>query len=307
MGPDIVESCKNILENIGVDSDRVEYANDESSISFIESLKPFQNNVDKIPDMKVPMGRALNAIQILMAQPDLAFETNPNGKYLLGMGCLAMSEPVFQAHGFERPEIMASVQKLMDFAGIEYKPAPGIHISGNSLKEWNMNSLYLQYSDSITKQASGSKGLIIPTPKTWAAFKENYPDMKIISLPELLSNKLKFNELDITIAYHKSCSHGGDFERHCLDLLQQVPGLKIVEIDGECGDTGWRFVDSSSREKGAALLKKAEEAGAEVFISSSARCTAHLTALKSGWCQSGVEILDIFSFLADNLKEVQND
>jgi len=253
------------------------------------------------------MGRALNASQILMAQPDLDFETKPNGKYLLGMGCLAMSEPVFIANGFERPEIVDSIRKLLEFAGIEHKPAPGIHISGNSLKEWGMDSLYQQYSNSIIQQASGSKGLIIPTPKTWVAFKENYPDMNIISLPELLAEKLEFHELDITIAYHKSCADGGDFDRHCLDLLSQVPGLKILEIDGECGDTGWRSVDSGSREKGALVLQKAEEAGASILISSSTRCTAHIDALKSGWCQSGVEVLDIFSFLASNLKEVQND
>lgn len=307
MGPDIVESCKNILENIGIDSDRIAYADDEASISFSVNLKPFQNNADKIPDTKSPIGRALNAAQILMAQPDLAFETSPNGKYLLGMGCLAMSEPVFQAHGFERPEIINAVQKLLESVGIEYKPAPGIHISGNSLKEWGMDSLYQQYSDSIIQQANDSKGLIIPTPKTWVAFKENYPDMKIISLPELLTGKLKFNELDITIAYHKSCADSGDFDSHCLDLLREVKGLKIVEIDGKCGDTGWRLVDSGSREKGTALLKRAEEAGASILISSSTRCTAHLDALKSGWCQSAVEVQDIFSFLAGNLKEVQND
>ncbi|MCK5024728.1 MAG: hypothetical protein KAR56_03840, partial [Thermoplasmata archaeon] len=67
------------------------------------------------------------------------------------------------------------------------------------------------------------------------------------------------------------------------------------------------FVGSGSREKGTLLLQKAEDAGASILISSSTRCTAHLAALKSGWCQSSVEILDIFSFLASNLKEVLND
>ena len=70
MGPDIVDSCKNILESLGIDSDRVEYYDDEENISLIEDLKPFKSNVDKIPDTKAPMGRALNAAQILMAQPD---------------------------------------------------------------------------------------------------------------------------------------------------------------------------------------------------------------------------------------------
>jgi len=307
MGADIVESCKNILESIGIDADRVEYAEDEASISFNASLKPFQMNADRIPEIKSPLGRALNAAQILMTQPDFNFKVAAQQKNLLGMGCLAMSEQIFKSHGFERPDVLESIQKLLESAEIEYKPAPGIHISGNSLKEWGMGSLYQEYSESIIQQAGNSKGLIIPTPKTFFVFKENYPDMNIISLPELLNGKLKFNELPITIAYHRSCSEGDEFDCHCLDLLRQVPGLKIIEIEGKCGDTGWRFVDSGSRDKGAALFKKAEEANVDIIISSSTRCTAHLGALKSGWCQSGVDVLDVFSFLASNLRGTGND
>ena len=306
MGPDIVESCKNILENIGIDSSRIEYADDEADITFAANLKPFQNNVDKIPNTKAPMGRALNAAQILMAQPDIHMGVSAGMNILLGNGCLAMSEPIFTAHGFERPDIMGAVHKLLKQAGINFRPE-NIHISGDSLKEWGMDELHQQYSDYVTKLVGGSLGMIVPTPKTWEIFKTNYPELKFISLPEILAGKLEFEPLNLTIAYHKSCADAGEFDIHCLNLLKQIQGLKIIEIEGECGDTGWRFVGSGSREKGVTLMKRAEEAGASILISSSARCTAHLGAIKSGWCQSSVDIADVFSFLASNLKRSGNE
>jgi NADPH-dependent glutamate synthase beta subunit-like oxidoreductase/Fe-S oxidoreductase/coenzyme F420-reducing hydrogenase delta subunit len=296
MGQDVVESCKNILQNIGMDPDRVQYLEDDTAIPGSAKLAQLRSNANNIPDIRPPMGRALNAIQILMAQPDTEPPGTASGKSLLGQGCLAMSEPLFLAHGFDRPDIMDAVKKLLEYAGVDYELAPEIHISGNSLKEWGMDELYQQYSDSIFRRVGG-RNLIIPTPKTWLAFRENYPDMNIISLPQLLTGKLRFNNADMTVAYHRSCADGGNFDEHCLELLKEIPGLKIVELDGKCGDTGWRFVGSGSRETGQALLESAEKTGADILISSSSRCTAHLGALKSGWCQSGIEVLDMFSFL----------
>ena len=80
-----------------------------------------------------------------------------------------------------------------------------------------------------------------------------------------------------------------------------------MELQGECGDTGWRSVDSDSRKKGAELMRKADEVGAKILISSSTRCTAHLDALRNGWCQSGVDVQDIFSFLVSRLEVIDNE
>ena len=133
--------------------------------------------------------------------------------------------------------------------------------------------------------------------------------MKVILMDrkELKGLDEKLARTEITVAYHPSCASGGDFDAQCLELLSLVPGLKVVELEGECGDTGWRSVDSGSREIGAELMKKAEDVGANILISSSNRCTAHLDALRNGWCQSSVDVQDIFSFLASNLEVSDND
>ena len=271
----------------------------------------FLPNANNIPDTKASMGRCLNAAQILMTQPDINFQPKAKGKYILGMGCLAMFEPTFRAHGFERPDILSPIEKLLDIAGIEYEPAPGIHISGNSLKEWGMSQLFEQYSESVVTQVKSSQAeaLIMPTPKTYKAFVEEYGEVfETLSLPEMLKGlEGKLATTNLTVGYHPSCANGDDVDAQCLELLAMVPGLKVVELEGECGDTGWRLVDSGSREKGAELMRKAEKIGAKILISSSNRCTAHLDALRNGWCQSGVDVQDVFSFLASALEVVDND
>ena len=311
MGPDIVESCKDILQKLGIDSARIVYSQADSLQSIPEGRKNFLHNIDKIPDTKAPMGRCLNAAQILMAQPDMDLQTMAEEKYLLGMGCLAMSEPTFRAYGFERPDTLSSIEKLLEVAGIEYELAPGIHISGNSLKEWGMDSLFEQYSESIIHQVKSSmaQGLIIPTPKSHNAFIDDYGEVfEVLSLPEMLKGlQGKLGPTNLTVAYHPSCSNGEEFDAQCLELLAMVPGLKVVKLEGECGDSGWRSVGSGSREKGAELMKKAEDASASILISSSTRCTAHLGALNNGWCQSSVDVQDMFSFLASILEVKEDD
>ncbi len=302
MGPDIVESCRNMLQSIGIDEYRVAYSDGNVPSTFPQN-DSFIDNAHNLPDTKPPMGRCLNAAQVLMAQPDYEPE-KPQGKLMLGMGCLAMSEPVFDSYGFPRPGILNSAKGLLDMAGIDFSPAPGIHISGSNLKEWGMGDLYEAYSDSIIEAARDSDGLIVPTPKTYKSMVELYGEVfEVFSLPEILLDGLegRFPESNMTIAYHRSCADGGEFDKHCLDLLSQVSGLKVIEIEGECGDTGWRFVGSGSRTKGAELLNKVEEAGATILVSSSTRCTMHLDALKSGWCQSSVEVKDFITFIAELL------
>ena len=64
---------------------------------------------------------------------------------------------------------------------------------------------------------------------------------------------------------------------------------------------------SGRREKGIRLLNEAENAGADILLSSSTRCIAHLDALQNGWCQSSVEVMDVFRFLASLLEVDDND
>ena len=307
MGPDVVDSAKDVLGAIGIDPRRVAYLDSpdsaESFITGIMGRKPFRSGAN-LPEIRSSLGRCLNAAQILMAQPDGDMNPKTDKKTSLGYGCLAMSEPTFAAYGIQNTDVLASARRLLKIAGVEYSMA-GIHISGTSLKEWGMDELYKQYSDSIANNLkdSGASTLIVPTPKSYESFKSMNLGCRVASLPAVLRKNLvgRFQESSDTVAYHPACAGGGEFDADCLELLGLVPGLKVVKADGSCGDSGWRDVKAESRDKALAVLRDAEKKGALTLVAGSTRCAAHLKAVTGGWNTCPVKVMDIYTFLASKL------
>jgi hypothetical protein len=168
-----------------------------------------------------------------------------------------------------------------------------------------LRELQKSYTDSVVKQLKGSKieKLVIPTPKSYEAFAAMKPGSRIETLPSVLLKGLdrKFIETTMTVAYHPACGGEGEFDRHCLELLGKVPGLKVITMNGVCGDTGWKDVNSKSRDSAMALLGNAEKTGAAVLIAGSTRCASHLRAVTGGWNTSPVRVEDIYGFLASRL------
>ncbi|MBU4071684.1 MAG: FAD-dependent oxidoreductase [Candidatus Thermoplasmatota archaeon] len=309
MGPDVVESCHAILEAIDIESGRISYLDDDDSIEKftkdVQAFKKFQSTAGKIPELKSNLGRCLNAIQILMTQPDREFEIKSNCKILLGCGCLATSEPAFEAYGLHESHVLESIGFLLEKTGINYEIASGIHISGTSLKKWGLDSLYETYSESIVKRLndSNAKSIVLTTPKSFNSFKEMELACSVEPLPGILKDKLSgsFMKSHGTVAYHPACAGAGDFDEDCLELLGLIPELKVQKIEGKCGDTGWRDVSNESRKMARVLLKSAEQAGAVILITGSTRCAAHLHAVTGGWCTSPVKVMDIYTYLASRL------
>ncbi|MFO7618484.1 MAG: FAD-dependent oxidoreductase [Thermoplasmata archaeon] len=307
MGPDVVGAARDVLGAIGIDPRRVAYLDSPDSaerfITGIMGRKSFRSGAN-LPATRSSLGRCLNAAQVLMAQPDETAEVKANGKALLGYGCMAMSEPTFAAYGIQDTDVMASARRLLETAGIEYAMA-GMHISGASLKEWGMDGLYREYADGIasTLKKSGADILIIPTPKSYETFKGMKLGCRIASLPGVLKENLagKFSNASETVAYHPACAGSGEFDADCLELLALIPGLKVVKVDGACGDSGWRDVKAETREKALALLEKAEKMGALTLVAGSTRCAVHLKAVTGGWSTSPVKVMDIYTFLASKL------
>ncbi|MDO9537095.1 MAG: FAD-dependent oxidoreductase [Thermoplasmata archaeon] len=309
MGPDVVKSCQSILEAIDIEPGRISYLDDDDTfgefIKNVQVLEKFQSTAGKIPDIKSNLGRCLNAVQILMAQPDRVVEIKSKGKILLGYGCLAMSEPTFEAYGIHESEVLNSIKILLEKAEIDYEIASGIHISGTSLKEWGMDSLYESYSKSVVKKVNESNTniFVLATPKIFNTFEKMELACPVESLPKILKDKLsgEFMKTSDVIAYHPACAGAGKFDDNCLKLLDLIPGLKVQKIHGNCGDTGWRDVSNESKQEAKILLKSAEEAGASTLVTGSTRCAAHLHAVTGGWCTSPVKVVDIFTYLASML------
>jgi ferredoxin/coenzyme F420-reducing hydrogenase delta subunit len=310
MGPDVVDSTRGILGAIGIDPRRVAYIDTLDSIEeFMDGISQhgsFKPCADKLPQLKSGIGRSLIAAQVLMAQPDNVWDTEAGtSKTLLAYGCLAMSEPVFVAYGIQDADVLGSAMALLKKAKIEYQMARNIHTTGAGLSEWGVSELHKAYMDSISRELknSGAGKLVIPTPKSYEAFKAMKPGCDVVSLPGILKGKLsgKFLETLSTVAYHPACSGSSEFDNDCIALLHEVPGLKIIEASEKCGDSGWKNVDSKARDQAKALLAKAEKSGAHILVAGSPRCAAHLRAVTGGWNTSPVKVMDIYTFLASRL------
>ena len=309
MGPDTVISARNILGAIDIDPGRIGYIDNIQSLEDffdgLTGLSPFKTSTNKIPPVKSNLGRCLNAVQILMAQPDLARDLSAKNKLLVAPGCIATSEPTFHAYGIQEHDIQDAIIRLLEKTGMEFELASGIHTSGASLKDWGMEDLYNDYSKSIVNKVKKSKAktMAIATPKSYESFKEIDFGCDVVTLPSILNDKLSgaFIKSYERIAYHPACAGAGKFDDDCLELLGMVPGLKTIMVEGACGDSGWRNVSAESRENAILLLKKTETLGVQALITGSTRCAAHLQSILGGWCTSPVKVLDIYSYLASRL------
>jgi len=107
-----------------------------------------------------------------------------------------------------------------------------------------------------------------------------------------------FQPTEITVALHSCLDRDADVE-----LLFKVPGLNVVVIGGDCGQTGWTSPSAQTREKAMQLLERAESKGADVLLVDSAECLTHLRAMQMGWRERGIEVVDIYTFILSRLKE----
>ncbi len=307
MGPDIVDASKNILNSIGINPARIAYIGDQDAIpdffSGISGLKKFITLPGHTSKATSGIGRCMDAAQVLMAQPDIA--PRIQSKTVIGLGCLGISEPTFAAYGVDDEVILNSIFVLLRSANVKCQIAKTIHTTGEGLKKNGADVLYIAYLKSMkdTINSNNIEKLVIPTPKSYEGFKNMGLACKIETLPSALLNGLsgKFMDTRATIAYHPACGGTGEFDKHCLELLGKVPGLKIIKIDGKCGDTGWKDVNAATRDSALALLNKAEKNGAELLVAGSPRCAAHMKAVTNGWNASRVGVTDIYTYLASRL------
>ncbi|MFH0815896.1 MAG: hypothetical protein V1934_03665 [Methanobacteriota archaeon] len=128
-----------------------------------------------------------------------------------------------------------------------------------------------------------------------------------VSLPSILMKNLPegaFRSTPGKIAFHPACG-GGNFSKELLGLLAVVPGVETAVIEAGCGETAWIEPSAENRAKAHRLLAKAEAAGAGTLVVESHQCLAHLLASQMGWRENGLEVTDIYSFLASRLAGVK--
>ncbi len=297
-GADVVDSCQNILRAADVSPERILYTEDAGTIDH--EYKPLAWSTGILSEPKAGLGRCLDAITVLMAQPDVVRDPEGDSTTFLAYGDMGITEPVFRAYGLQDTDLLDIVARLLKAGNVDHALAPGIHNSGTRLKELGMEELYRRYTETMVKRLDSwdCDTLIIPTPECYDDFKNMNFGCQVVSLPGILNGRLRFPEVHETVAYHPSCTDGDAFDEDCLALLGSIPGLRVVRSEGDCGNSGWRDVRANSRDSVKALLDIAEREGARIVVTGSTVCASHIKAVNAGWNTSPVEVMDIYSYLS---------
>jgi len=319
---EIVKKTWELLEYVGVSADRVKYVDLPKGKNPIDLLKEYSNELDKkklgrlntfIPkDIKSPIGKSISILKILSANPDKksvdiisSEQAKPNSNAIFE-GCLPMLHIMGNAHnlfdlGPTRKSIRILLEKTnMNIGFINNMKCPSDRFNNKKIEKDN---------EKIFDKLKPKK-FILATPESYSSFlkMQKYSDVSYYLPDELfrvLSKKTNIlKPIRKTIAIHKSCEMQKDpFYESVKKLLHLIPEIKIVELNGKCGNSGFEYLDSNSKISAEKLMKKAVLKGANLIVCTSPYCQSHLMLCnrQGSWKTVDIEISDIYRVLCSSV------
>jgi Fe-S oxidoreductase len=250
-----------------------------------------------------------------MARQD-AKEPAIKAKYFLASGCSPICDAVMEAHGVRGSQnFLESIETLLSEMKIGCARSTRLLGPGSRLKSCGLDGLYHEYGTAAiaTVKASGAKAVIVISHEAMSKFESQWPKdfgklpFGFASLPSVLNGAAcdgTFKTTPGKIAFHPACGGSANFSGELLKLLGKVPGLEVAVVKDSCGHSSWNEPDAESYESAKDLMGSAVSAGAGVLVVESHQCLTHLIAARMGWREGGVEVVDIYSFLASRLSGV---
>jgi len=328
---DTVQKTKNLLKLVGVSPGRIQYVSVEKDTDPSRFLKEFSQSLDHkklnkliIPSSKFdtsPLSESMTILRIMGANPDIRpseeFISRPNakpGSIVFFEGCLPMLHMIGEVHKlFDLSKTRQAIHKLLKemriatgviegfscpSKGLLYSKVEGIEeivskIAANNLKEF---------------QKINPKKLIFGTPESYISFSEEKKFGDISALPDELLKVIKskkFSPVKKVIALHHACTMKNDpFYETTKKILNYIPGVKIVELKGMCGHTGFEQINRETKESALHLINEAENKGADMIVCTSPYCESHLlmSQRKGAWRSADIEITDVYRLLLSSLE-----
>jgi len=169
---------------------------------------------------------------------------------------------------------------------------------------------------------SGARRLITTCPSCYHVWKEVYPhaaqdmpDIEIYHATEFIEKLVRegalwFNESSCTVTFHDSCDlgrKGGVFEEP-RDTLRAIPGVNLVEMKFHhenafcCGGGGNLEMNDSALSGDIAKqrVKQAQDAGAEIIVTSCQQCKRTLTG-GARQMRARIKVMDISEFIFERV------
>lgn len=328
----VIESTCRILKSIGISPDRIKYTTLPKGQNPSDLVKEFSDGLNNkslkkliVPGLKSkisPLGESMLLLRVMCANRDIEpaddFVQIPSIKQdqiAYFEGCLPMLHLMGDAHKlFDLGQTRKAIFEILDIFQIEVGSINGFSCPSKGLLKLD-NARYKDIVSQISKRNielykhAKPKSIIIGTPEAYLSFLKDNDYQNILSVVDEILNKIKdikkLHQINLTVAIHKACEMNEDpFYLPIKHILSLIPGLNMVELNGNCGHSGFEKIDGDSKQSAINLLKEASGKGVEQIICTSPYCESHLLmCLREGsWQSIDIEITDVFKILLSSIK-----
>ena len=281
-------------------------------------------------------GGILESISRIMMAPNLKqqrlngldndFQTSTNSEYLYFMGCLPYFDVLFTDIGVNSLNIARNTLKILNYFGIKPQLLPNEKCCGHD-SYWNgdvktFQTLALANIEQIKK--AKVKKIITSCPECYRTLRIDYPnnfgsqDFEVFHISEFLDEifadkkpNLKSDEQKMT--FQDPCRlgrHMGIYEPP-RQVIRSISGIDLSEMGHHhkrsicCGVSGWMNCSQVSKQIQANRLHEAKATGAEVLVTSCAKCQIHFKCAmheeKLGQ-EISIEIKDLTEVVGESLQ-----
>ncbi|MBW3022099.1 (Fe-S)-binding protein, partial [Candidatus Woesearchaeota archaeon] len=321
----------NLLKLIGIAPDRIQYRDVPTGTNPATVLREYSKSLDKkglkeintplTKSIECPIGEAIITLRILGTYPDekptdtfFSSSVKPGGIAFFE-GCLPMLHHIGEAHKlFDLGSTRLAICKLLEKAKIKHGSIEGLSCPSKGLLKTKIDGT----KDIVSKIAENNiksfkkanpKKLILGTPESFFTFSKEKDFGKVTSIVDEMLKELKslkdFSSINKTIAVHHSCLMEKDpFYESTIKLLKLIPGVKVININGKCGHTGFESLNADSKKNALNLMKKAEEKGADMVLCTSPYCESHLLLCQreGSWRSVNIKVTDVYKLLVSSFK-----
>jgi len=302
-------------------------------VDFIQLVRQFKGIENR--EGTCSHGGILESISRIMMVPELKqnrldglngdFQTSTDSDVLYFMGCLPYFEVIFSDLDTNPMAIARNTLKILNYFGIKPQLLADEKCCGHDAY-WNgdiktFESLALTNLKQIEK--SGAKKIITSCPECYRTLKIDYPKYfgrqkyEVSHISEFLSDSisskkpnLKHDPLRVT--FQDPCRlgrHLGVYEPP-RTVLNAVSGVEMFEMGHHhkrsicCGVSGWMNCSQVSKQIQTNRLKEAKSSGADVLVTSCAKCQIHFNcAMKDDQLKNeiSIEIKDLVEVIGESL------
>jgi NAD-dependent dihydropyrimidine dehydrogenase PreA subunit/coenzyme F420-reducing hydrogenase delta subunit len=271
---DIIEGAKDLLRYGGISPDRIRYQIINDMTDTISLMKQFSKDLEEngindlylpIPEgIQGPLGEVMTILKLSrgiseIESEETGLDTGSDGRVLFE-GCLPLLHLIGKTHNlYDLGPTRKSMWKLSRSLNVAKGPINGLSCPAKGLLEYDIENI----DDIIRKIAknneeaiirSGADEIVVATPEAYGSLQAEKYSTKISSIVDELYDHLNkidgLNPINMTIAVHPACSLPGDpFLDKIRKILELIPGIKVIETEGECGQSGFFSPDGEAIEK----------------------------------------------------------